>query len=248
MDQGATDKRSIAADESEVTADKSEGALDTAAEASTTSEEKAAEPDDQTSEKHFEFLELPPELRNAVYAAVLEDCSVTIPRSPGRPLKISSALIGVNKMIHNEFRSYATLETPVIRAEAPNLSFSTVITYLNRLEETQLKQLDQASNSKKSGFQTIKIQLTLTVADPRIAPFSQVNRWLNRFDVSTKRAAEIRFDYEAVLDAKLLVWTLSEALLDDAAYRELRSAEEAVKIATALQEAWRLGRTVIEIE
>lgn len=240
MDQGAADKSSIAAD-------KSEGALDTSGEVSTTGEDKVAEPDDQASEKHFEFLELPPELRNAIYAAILEDCSVTIPRSPGRPLQISSALIGVNKMIQDEFRSYATLEAPVIRANVSNLNFGHVITYLNRLEETQLKRLEHASSTKKSAAQTIKIELTMTIRDRLLIPYPQADRWLNRFDISTKRAAEVHFEYAGMPNAMSHGGELSRGLIRSAAHREPRSAKEAKKIVTAVKKAWFVGQTFIEI-
>lgn len=229
MDQGAAHKTKVAAD-------KSDGALDTAAEASTTGEEQAAEPDEQTSEKHFEFLELPPELRNAIYAAILEDAPVTIPRNHRRRLKMPSALIGANKMIHDEFRSYATLEAPVIRADVFNLDFGHVITYLNRLGETQLKQLEHASSSQRSTEQTIKIVLTMKVIETYLIPYAQVDRWLNRFDDTLKRAAGMRFEYEAVGDATQYTNIFSRELLRVSPLRQQRSGEEAVKIASAFSE------------
>ncbi|GIZ40834.1 hypothetical protein CKM354_000415700 [Cercospora kikuchii] len=239
MDQGAADTTTAAAD-------KSEGALVTAAEASTTAKEPAAGPDDQTPEKPFEFLELPPELRNAIYALVVEDHPIVIPHNHRRRVKITSGLIRVNKMIHDEIRSYATLEAPVIRAQAIDFCFGHVITYLNRLGETQLKQLEHGSDMQRSTAQTIKIKLVFTTYCPK---YHELDRWLDRFDVSAKRAATVRFEYEATeadgnnFELRTFRDNVNFTLDWRLKYSPERSRAEAVTIKSAFEAARKLRDT-----
>ncbi|PIB02619.1 hypothetical protein CB0940_00196 [Cercospora beticola] len=225
-------------------AHKGESALDTAAEPLATEEDQTAGPGDKAPEKLFEFLELPPELRNAIYALVVEDHPIVIAQNHRRRVKITCGLIRVNKMIHDEIRSYATLEAPVIRAQVIDFCFGHVITYLNRLGETQLKQLEHGTDVQRSTTQTIKIKLVFTTSGPNC---QELDRWLNRFDVSAKRAANVRFEYEATeFKGDFLEINASRTDVDFCLdwrfmYSPTRSREKAMKIESAFN---RLGETM----
>ena len=137
------------------------------------------------------FLDLPPELRNAIYADAAQDTSVRLSRkSTHRTLTTGSALARVNKQVRDEFLSVAMV-TASIETTARDFDFRHIVTFLNRLDDAELKTLSSITIPSE---RRVIIGLVLTEADTIL----YLGRWLNRAAHPTKKGTNLNYEYKIV--------------------------------------------------
>jgi hypothetical protein len=109
-----------------------------------------------------------------------------------------TGLIGTNNQIREEYLDAVLFFSPVIKTTVRNHNFAHVVTFLNRLSEAQLNRFK--SDAARAGQRNIarKICITLTYSNTKESTRPHLTRWLDRFDDTNRRGAEIEFEY--VLD------------------------------------------------
>ncbi|KAK4959316.1 hypothetical protein LTR10_004118 [Elasticomyces elasticus] len=137
------------------------------------------------------LLDLPAELRNAIYEFVLASTGgVLLPRSATRrTLASSSSLPRVNKQIRDEFLATAMLMAE-IHTTSVDFSFRHIVAFLNRLSEEELRALPI---TKLPTQRKIIIHL-----HPDLESSSQpqyLGRWLNRVQHPTKKGTNVVYEY-----------------------------------------------------
>ncbi|KAF2217431.1 hypothetical protein CERZMDRAFT_31565 [Cercospora zeae-maydis SCOH1-5] len=151
---------------------------------------------------HFPFLSLPLELRDEIYKhIIISDHGATSLRKQN--LVTKTGLIGVNNQICQEFLDAVLFHAPVIETTVRNHNFAHVVTFLNRLSESQFRRISSkpATSSKsldhhaKSAKASRRIRITLAYSPTKGSTKAQLNRWLDRFDDPNRRGKEIRFEY-----------------------------------------------------
>lgn len=136
------------------------------------------------------LLDLPPELRNAVYEAVVASTSTHLSRSTTkRNLASTSALPRVNKQIRDEFLSTMWLFAD-IHTSAVAFSFRHIVAFLNRLSEREIKELPTVNRPAQ---RKITIELISDFWEHGDRYF--LDRWLNRVGDGTRRGTDVRYEY-----------------------------------------------------
>ncbi|KAK3624749.1 hypothetical protein LTR56_020802 [Elasticomyces elasticus] len=137
------------------------------------------------------LLDLPAELRNAVYEMVLA-CTggALLSRSAThRALASSSAMPRVNKQIRDEFLA-TTMLLAEIHTTSVDFSFRHIVAFLNRLSDEEIRALP---TTKLPTQRKIIIHL-----HPNIDSMEQpqyLKRWLNRVQHPTKKATDVVYEY-----------------------------------------------------
>ncbi|KAK5694757.1 hypothetical protein LTR97_009347 [Elasticomyces elasticus] len=140
--------------------------------------------------KTFPFLDLPAELRNAIYEYnTLSSTAVLRPTPRGRLLS-DSPLMRVSHQVRDEYTAALLLAAPTITAFARDLDLSHIVTFLNKLSDRELSVLP--SNASTSDRQ-IMVKLELT---PNGLPqFDMLDRWLVRCGHASKKGTNIKMSY-----------------------------------------------------
>jgi hypothetical protein len=144
------------------------------------------------------FLALPREMRDEIYKHVLEQDGSSTLKSGSRNIVTRCGLVEVNSQISKEFLDAVFFYAPVITTTVRNHNFAPVVTFLNRLSEAQLKRLSTRGPKAAETDDTRskrKIRIILHYSAGAKDSRAHLNRWLDRFDVPTKRGQEIEFEY-----------------------------------------------------
>jgi hypothetical protein len=146
------------------------------------------------------FLALPREMRDEIYKHVLNQDESSTLKSGSRNIVTRCGLVGVDSQITEEFLDAVIFYAPVITTTVRNHNFAPVVTFLNRLSEAQLTRLStreprtaEADDAKPK--RKIRIILSYAAGAKRKDSRARLNRWLDRFDVPSKRGKEIEFEY-----------------------------------------------------
>ncbi|EME39540.1 hypothetical protein DOTSEDRAFT_66509 [Dothistroma septosporum NZE10] len=192
----------------------------------------------------FPFLRLPRELRDEIYQYVLLGRSAALSTSKGQSLTTTSPLTAVNEQICEEFNDALLFYSETITTNVRNYSFAHIVTFLNRLSEAQVarlascpsKEASQATSIHKatpSPERTIRITLSFTPKAKNCR--TNLNRWLDRFDVEGKRGSEIMFEYDADIQAK-------DGSYKNRPYRRTTASQRWTEEARKIEEACQAGR------
>ncbi|KAK5123166.1 hypothetical protein LTR85_003364 [Meristemomyces frigidus] len=182
------------------------------------------------------LLDLPAELRNAIYMMLLEGTKVRLSRVRSmKPLASESALPRVNKQVRNEFLSIALLSAD-IHTTSLDFDFRHIVSFLNRLSEAELQALSSTSTNIPSE-RTITVDLAISEDCPEEPDYFQ--RWLNRAGHPTKKGTNIDFQYKLVAGGSMLrnasqPWSAAAFKPRAALMAKGRQKEEIMKIVTAL--------------
>lgn len=157
----------------------------------------------------FRLLDLAPELRNNIYACVLQsDPQAYLTTSNGVDLFSKSALSRVNRQVREEFNSLLQTASPELVAEVKNFNFGHVITFLNRMDKRDLDTLPN-THRLSSGRRMI-INLIITI-NPNKLDCGKLRRWLKRLQRPEKKGSTLLFEYKAtVATADPAGWIASE--------------------------------------
>ncbi|KAI5370344.1 hypothetical protein Slin15195_G012210 [Septoria linicola] len=151
-------------------------------------------PSQKQRENEWSFLDLPGEVQNAIYLAVLSEKGAILTKALRITMPNNLGL--VSKQIHAQMCGQAMY---CVRVEVSNFNFSKVITFLNKLSEEDvglLRPKGKTSRSCDEDVRQAKIIVSLHLENPdwlHVVP--NLSRWLNRFNNADKRAADISFDY-----------------------------------------------------
>ena len=187
----------------------------------------------------FPFMNLPPELRNIVYAEAAKDNVAVIEKST---FTDNSALSQVSAQIHNEYMPILALNAKAIQTTVLDFDFRHVVTFINRLSAAELNALPSIN---KSDTRPIDISL-------RFNPFEafhdyHLGRWLKRAGSPTKKGTMLYFRYSlCVPEGQTATWSRFgpmwishrwHQMLDDFAKvaKDGRPREEALKMRTAFR-------------
>ncbi|KAK4888184.1 hypothetical protein LTR27_012889 [Elasticomyces elasticus] len=137
------------------------------------------------------LLDLPAELRNAIYEIVLASTGgVLLSRSATRrALASSSTMPRVNKQIRDEFLATAMLMAEV-HTTSVDFSFRHVVAFLNRLSEEELRALPTTKLPKQR-----KIIIHLHPSIDSVEQPQYLKRWLNRVQHPTKKGTDVVYEY-----------------------------------------------------
>ncbi|KAK1821634.1 hypothetical protein LTR12_003861 [Friedmanniomyces endolithicus] len=135
------------------------------------------------------LLDIPPELRNLIYEAVLASTggaqlSANFHR---KDLCFASALPRTNKQVRWEF-STAALSIADIHTIAPHFSFRHIVAFLNRLQDVDLRTLPTLKLPAQR-----RVVIELIPIGP-LAPLF-LDRWARRAAHPTKKGTEVNFEY-----------------------------------------------------
>lgn len=218
---------------------------------------------------HFRLLDLAAELRNNIYEKLLEDTAIEIRSSPAvsrkqlkrrqkeqTPIKWQellrlppqlSSLALLNKQVHDEVLYIALTAVP-LHTTVSNANFSHVVTFLNKLGDTELDRLASREKSQE-------LHIWLDVSTGTLPGRGLMARWLHRMDVSTKKGTNIDYIYHANIASLDWLWRrvvsnryvhLLEHILngrkklDDSDYGQ-RAQEEGRKILQAFKGPWKIA-------
>ncbi|KAK1086262.1 hypothetical protein LTR33_001655 [Friedmanniomyces endolithicus] len=145
------------------------------------------------------LLDLPPELRNLIYEAVLASTGgASLSAKPHiRHLSFASGLPRTNKQVREEFVAAAWL-LGNIHTTVPGLSFRHIVTFLNRLPDAELRALP-----------TITLPAQRRVVIEIIPRFfwdtELLDRWTRRAAHPTKKGTQVSFEYRLQVGHEELV-------------------------------------------
>ncbi|EME87571.1 uncharacterized protein MYCFIDRAFT_75413 [Pseudocercospora fijiensis CIRAD86] len=134
----------------------------------------ASPPQAAEQERKTGFLDLAPELREMIYDSVLEICPTAFSKR-AKHLTSTAGLARVNKQIRSEFLARALTNAPILKTTVCNFDFSHVVTFLNKLPESDLADLESDEPQR-----TMLIELKFP--GPYFADLKLLKRWLNRAD------------------------------------------------------------------
>ncbi|TKA83668.1 hypothetical protein B0A55_00467 [Friedmanniomyces simplex] len=134
------------------------------------------------------LLDLPPELRNSIYDAVLATTGgARLSTKPHvRNLAFASALPRTSKQVQDDFLTAAWLLADIYTL-APNFSFRHIVTFLNRLPEAELRALPITLPAQR------KVVVTI-VPNSGLGP-EFLECWVRRAAHPTKKGTEVRYEY-----------------------------------------------------
>ena len=147
------------------------------------------------------FLDLPGEVQNEIYSAILAETGAFLTRDLRIAMPTSLSL--VSKQIHTNLLSQAMYS---VTARVVDFDFTKIITFLNRLPQDDIDLLrTKATLSEPERKPRLQIELLLTGRFYRGGGDAEKHllRWLKRFEIPTKRAAELEIEY---------VWTQSHEI------------------------------------
>ncbi|KAK3670033.1 hypothetical protein LTR78_010064 [Recurvomyces mirabilis] len=141
----------------------------------------------------FPILDLPAELRNAIYEyAALDATAVVRPNVRGKVLS-NSPLTRVSHQVREEYSSMLLLTAPTITAHVKDLDFAHIVALLNRLSDQELRALPSITLPSD---RSIRINLHITEA---CATHSDtLTRWLLRLEHPTKSGTNLNITYRAL--------------------------------------------------
>ena len=179
----------------------------------------------------FRLLDLAPELRNEIYAAVLQSEPRAYLRSNnGGKLFSKSALSRVNRQVREEFSSLLRMAAPELVAEVKNFNFGHVITFLNRMDQCEIDTLPTSLSTV--GHRRMIISLRVTSGSClrwqhggygiNRQDDGKLQRWLNRMQCRGKKGTEIDCAYE-VLSTTLATASRVAAQLEPLWYSNVHS-------------------------
>lgn len=153
--------------------------------------EEESDEKDVPAATSFPLLDLPAELRNNVYARVVEgQPEAYLTKRTSNKLASRSALPRANRQIREEFLAVLYMTADVV-TDVSNFNFAQVITFLNRLRDAELKALP--SSVAQKGRQVI-IRLQIPLHFPGSGN-RNLNRWLNRIQHPTKKGVNVKMSY-----------------------------------------------------
>ncbi|TKA28658.1 hypothetical protein B0A50_02985 [Salinomyces thailandicus] len=136
------------------------------------------------------LLDLPPELRDVVYAMVLQDTRVQLANNTRiKSLASTSPLSRLNKQIRHEFHGAALL-TADIATTVCNFDFRHLDAFLSRASDAELKSF---STMKAPTRRNIKVELIMQTFDASI--LQNLRRWIKRAGHPSKRGTAIDVQY-----------------------------------------------------
>ncbi|TKA79383.1 hypothetical protein B0A55_02841 [Friedmanniomyces simplex] len=140
------------------------------------------------------FLDFPPELRTLIYEYVFASTGgIHLSRQTARRnLASTSALPRVNKQIHSEFSSAAWLLAYIITSSVA-LSFTHIVTFLNRLSDAELRALPTLHAAAAQRRITIVLRPGTALAHYGLQTL--LERWLKRAGHPTKKGTDVVYEY-----------------------------------------------------
>ena len=139
----------------------------------------------------FPILDLPAELRNNVFAKVIEDQPEAFLTSRTRyKLASRSSLPRVSRQIREEFLALLFVSADIV-TDVCDFNFSHVITFFNRLRDAELKTLP---TNEAISTRQITVRLVLKASGFSMN-YSRLLRWLNRIQHPTKKGANVNVSY-----------------------------------------------------
>lgn len=182
----------------------------------------------------FRLLDLAPEIRNNIYACVMEqEPQAYFKPASSSKLYCKSSLARVNRQVREEFTSL--LPTTGIVAEVKDFNFGHVITFFNKLDEVHLKALPTRENIGIRARNSMTIELTITKKSFwEGKSWRDLQRWLNRLEDPAKKGGDVAITYH-----------LNNSRLTDA---KRRSTRNALLLLPRLLNGVNAGRRVEEVE
>jgi len=136
------------------------------------------------------FLELPAELRNAVYEYVAIDACGALHRRTRGKLASRTALCRVSKQVRDEYHAVLYMTTPYIEAHVKDFDFGHIVTFLNKLSDRELNALP---TSTIPTHRKLRVHIRITQACPHNPEGLQ--KWLLRRQHPTKKGTRIEVEY-----------------------------------------------------
>ena len=151
------------------------------------------------TEKPFRLLNLPAELRDMIYACIVEtDTPARLDRRNKGKLIVISAMSQTSKQVRQEITSATYLYAPIV-ADVRNLDFRHIVTFFNKLSDLELRYLSgTTANNNPERKITIELFFTQDYKVGSSGPF--LDRWLNRIEHPTKKGTKVDFSYSVVND------------------------------------------------
>ncbi|SMR42934.1 unnamed protein product [Zymoseptoria tritici ST99CH_1E4] len=181
----------------------------------------------------FRFLDLAPELRDAIYQMDVTDHAPIILKRSGR-LIVKSKLCAVSRQVRDEYLT-ALEYAPEIKTIVARFDFRPVVTFLNRISKAHAHKLSRSAISPEDRTITIISQAPYT---PSQLNDALLKRWLNRFKTADKRGLDINFSYGFRADGRNITHkarTRAQLFLDTLLARYTgRAGEELQKMIRAL--------------
>ena len=143
------------------------------------------------------LLSLPAELRNKVYEHVASYSDTGL-RIGATVLASSSALPEVSKQVRDEFLAQVFLTAPTIRVLVRNFDFSHIVTFFNRLSDSELRALP-TTNLPTDRKMTIEITITNAIWYHTEGLF----RGLRRLDHPTKKGTSVDVSHKVHHDSRV---------------------------------------------
>ena len=196
--------------------------------------------------EEWSFLDLPGELLNEVYLAVLDQCGAFLVKNLRIAMPTNLSL--VSKEIRAQLLGQAMFS---VTARVTNYNFSDVITFLNRLPEEDIGLLRSKAVTPREQERQSKLNLELVftgwfahpplnVGVPRGSLRHTATRWLNRFSVPSKRASDLEFFYTSTENNIQSLGMLSRSCeLYLQRLQDGKGKDELRKIHASLMQQWR---------
>ena len=161
---------------------------------------KRAKTKTSKTEKPFRLLDLAAELRDMIYACIVEtDTPARLDRRNRGKLIVISAMSQTSKQVRQEITSATYLYAPII-ADVRNLDFRHIVTFFNKLSDLELRYLS-GTTANKNPERKITIELFFTQDYLKAASSGLfLDRWLNRIEHPTKKGTKVDFSYSVVND------------------------------------------------
>jgi hypothetical protein len=141
----------------------------------------------------FRFFDVPAELRNVVYAYMVEGQTAYI-YFDGYVTDISSYQF-VSEQFTNEYSAILAHCAGAIKVEVMDFDFRSVVTFINRLSAAEL---DNFASVTKPSSKIFRISLLLCrMRESEFADGYLLHRWLNHAGHATKKSTRLDFDYSA---------------------------------------------------
>ncbi|EGP92031.1 uncharacterized protein MYCGRDRAFT_107589 [Zymoseptoria tritici IPO323] len=150
----------------------------------------------------FRFLDLAPELRDAIYQMDVTDHAPIILKRSGR-LIVKSKLCAVSRQVRDEYLT-ALEYTPEIKTIVERFDLRPIVTFLNRLSQAHAHKLSRSAISPENR------SITIIFKEPyRRSQFNDalLKRWLNRFETVNKRGLDMNFSYSFRASGRIISHT-----------------------------------------
>ena len=141
-----------------------------------------------TKIESFRLFDLPAELRNLVYEKIAEAQRA---RFRQKELTDRTGILDINDRLKYEYFPILLLHAGQIEADVTNFNFQHVVTFLNRLSETEVNALPTVV---RPTLRTIKI--SLRVSNDLAYNDKLLRRWLDRTTHPTKKGTMLDVTYD----------------------------------------------------